>query len=406
MRFLYHIGIVFLGIGMRIAARFNKKASQWVEGRKHNPFPDQKLLQSKEVIWFHCASLGEFDQGLPLMKQIKTHQPQCFLLVTFFSPSGMLHYHKREHPVDHVMYLPLDTSRNAKQMVQHIQPSKVFFVKYEFWGNHIDEIKRSGASLYNVSGIFRPNHRFFKWYGSFFRHMLRKFDWFFVQNEASIRLLHSIGIKECSLSGDSRYDRVMENAENFQENPVLLTFQNNEPLLVIGSSWQADEELWFPIVSTIPYKILIAPHSIEPQVILSIQAQLKDALRYSALKETDCLESAKYLILDTIGELTNAYYYGTMAYVGGGFSGNLHNILEPAAFGLPVLFGPKHQRFPEAQLFIDEGIGFSVSNPNEAIETLKMIGENHDEIRQKNRRLMQAQRGSTAKIIAKVFNAN
>ena len=191
MHALYNIGILFYGFAIRIASLFNPKAKDWIAGRK-NLFAGLPTIDGKEVIWFHCASLGEFDQGLPLMSKIKDESPDSFLLITFFSPSGMKFQHKRKHKADHVMYLPLDTPRKAKRFVQHFTPSKVFFVKYEFWSNHIFAAKNGGAKLYNISGLFRDDHRFFKSYGGFFRKTLRQFDWFFVQNEKSKALLESI----------------------------------------------------------------------------------------------------------------------------------------------------------------------------------------------------------------------
>ena len=239
MHLLYSIGIQLYGVAIRVASLFNPKAKKWLDGRKDWE-KDLPTLKDKNVIWFHCASLGEFDQGLPLMEKIKTHSSDCFLLVTFFSPSGFEHYHKREHPADHVCYLPLDTPRNAKKFIQHFAPTQTFFVKYEFWGNYILEAKKGGSKLYAISGLFRANQRFFKWYGGFFRTILKQFDHFFVQNEASKTLLSTIGLDNVTVSGDSRFDRVIENRKRAKTNELLEAFKGDDQLVIIGSSWPAD----------------------------------------------------------------------------------------------------------------------------------------------------------------------
>ncbi len=397
MKFLYNIGIFLLGIGLRIASVFNKKARLWVHGRREQ-FNDLPDTQNKEVIWFHCASLGEFDQGLPLMNKMKEVNENAFLLVTFFSPSGMQHYHKRKHPADFVMYLPLDTSSNAKRFLTHFNPSKAFFVKYEFWSNFIFVAHNNGTLLFNVSGIFRPDHRYFKWYGGFFRKTLKAFDWFFVQNRESLELLKGIGIVNVSISGDGRYDRVLENKEYVEENELIAAFKNGQDLVVIGSCWPQDEAILLDWVTSYQGKVLIAPHNIDEVSVLSIQKKLPEAIRYTKTNLQQVGE-AKVLILDTIGQLANAYAYGTIAYVGGGFSGSLHNILEPAVFGLPVIFGPKHTRFPEAQAFIDNGIGKSVATANEFETAFSEIMVNHASISERTQRFIEQNKGSAEKIV-------
>ena len=397
MKFLYNIGIFLLGIGLRIASVFNKKARLWVHGRRKQ-FNDLPDTQNKEVIWFHCASLGEFDQGLPLMNKMKEVNENAFLLVTFFSPSGMQHYHKRKHPADFVMYLPLDTSSNAKRFLTHFSPSKAFFVKYEFWSNFIFAAHKNGALLFNVSGIFRPDHRYFKWYGGFFRKTLKAFDWFFVQNRESLELLKGIGIVNVSISGDGRYDRVLENKEYVEENELIAAFKNGQDLVVIGSCWPQDEAILLDWVTSYQGKVLIAPHNIDETSILSIQKKLPEAIRYTKAN-LEQVREAKVLILDTIGQLANAYAYGTIAYVGGGFSGSLHNILEPAVFGLPVIFGPKHTRFPEAQAFIDHGIGKSVATANEFEIAFSEITNNLASISERTQRFIEQNKGSAEKIV-------
>ncbi|MDC3253101.1 3-deoxy-D-manno-octulosonic acid transferase [Crocinitomicaceae bacterium] len=400
MQFLYNIGIILLGFGIHVASVFNPKAKEWIKGRKEmfTYLPD---LSDKSVIWFHCASLGEFDQGLPLMNRIKTENPSVFLLVTFFSPSGMHHYEKREHRADFVTYIPLDTASNAKKFISKIQPKQVFFVKYEFWSNHILTAKKSGAELYNISGMFRPSHRFFKWYGQFFRATLNQFTWFFVQNEASQKLLKSIEIENCTITGDSRFDKVLENKGQLVTNKTIETFCNDEQVFIVGSSWPKDEEILLPIINKIKSKVIIAPHNIDEKHVKRIADQLTRT--YTRYTSKSVNFESDILILDTIGQLSNAYSYGALAYIGGGFSGNLHNILEPAVFGMGVIFGPKHDRFPEAQSFIANGFGFSVSTENELLNTIDTITNNKQTIDQKAAQFVEANRGASDRIYDRIY---
>lgn len=396
MHSLYNISIFFFGLGIRIASLFNPKAKDWIVGRR-NLLEQLPSTEHKEVIWFHCASLGEFDQGLPLMAKIKEASPSSFLLVTFFSPSGMKFQHKRKHQADHVMYLPLDTPNRAKRFINHFAPSKVFFVKYEFWSNHIFAAKNQGAKLYNISGLFRDDHRFFKWYGRFFRKTLNQFDWFFVQNSRSKSLLESIGIKTVSVSGDSRFDRVLENKKQVQENAIIAEFKGESTLFIIGSSWPEDEKMLYPWINNQPGKVLIAPHNVDETSIQSILTGIPNSIRYTKVGDKN-LTNYNVLILDTIGQLSNAYSYGTIAYIGGGFSGSLHNILEPAVFGLPVIFGPKHNRFPEGQQFIELGIGFSVSTTVEFSQVYERIQESIKNISAKTSDFVEQNKGAAEKI--------
>lgn len=395
MHLLYDISIFLYGIGIRIASLFNAKAKAWVKGRK-NAFRNLPRTD-QQVIWFHCASLGEFDQGLPLMFKLKQECPDKYLLVTFFSPSGMQFKDKRNHPVDQFMYLPLDTRSNAKKFIAHFKPQMAFFVKYEFWSNVILQAKQEGCKLYNVSGIFRPDHRFFKGYGGFFRKTLKQFSWFFVQNEASKELLGTIGITNVTVTGDSRFDRVLENKKNAQPNDLIAAFKGIDELLIMGSSWPQDEELLAPFINTGSHKILIAPHNVDEGHIKSIMKLVPDAIRYTKAT-VDSVKDKKIMILDTMGQLSNAYQYGNYAYIGGGFSGNLHNILEPAVFNMPVFFGPKHTKFPEAQQFIDVGFGFSISTLTEFENAFKKVANEKAAIAQKLADYMQQNAGSTEKI--------
>jgi len=402
MQALYNIGIQLFGFSIRVASLFNSKAKTWITGRK-KLFDQLPNLEGKKVIWFHCASLGEFDQGLPLMNRIKENDKDVFLLVTFFSPSGMKHYHKRNHAADYVGYIPLDTPSNARKMVDRIQPESVFFVKYEFWTNHILAAKKSGAKIYNVSGIFRENHRFFKWYGHFFRSTLKQFDWFFVQNKTSVELLASINISNVTKTGDSRFDKVLENKTKLSKDAILDNFCKNKITFIVGSSWPQDEALLLPIVNSMQDKVIIAPHNVDDKHVKGITDKLnRSYVRFSKIKSDD-ISDIDVLIMDTIGQLSNAYAYGSYAYVGGGFSGSLHNILEPAVFGLGVIFGPKHSRFPEGQQFIDAGIGFSIKTQSELQESITHVKQHAHEINQAALQLVEANIGASEKIYQHVI---
>jgi 3-deoxy-D-manno-octulosonic-acid transferase len=395
---LYHIGIFFYGLFLRIAALFHPKAKAWVTGRQ-NLFASLPQIE-KKVYWFHCASLGEFDQALPLINRIKNDEPDTFLLVTFFSPSGMEHYHKREHSSDYVCYIPLDTKRNAQKFIQHFKPNKVFFIKYEFWANHLFAAKKSGASLYCVSGIFRPNQRFFKKNNHFFASILHAFDAFYVQNEASQKLLQQLSIQKVYVTGDTRYDRVIENKNKAKDNPIIANFTQEKKAFIIGSSWPEDEENLVLLIDSIVEKpILIAPHDISEKHLKQIESRLNcKSIRYTEINDSTDLLSNKILIIDTIGHLSSAYKYGDIAYVGGGYSGNLHNILEPAVFGLPVIFGPKHSRFPEATSFIEENIGISAKNAEEVKAAYIYFTENLEKIQVKTTHFVHANQGASEKI--------
>jgi 3-deoxy-D-manno-octulosonic-acid transferase len=402
MHFLYNCGIRFYALIVYLASFFNPKAKAFISGRK-TIFKDLENLKSKHVNWFHCASLGEFDQGIPVMQKLKEKDPDAFILVSFFSPSGYEHYHKRNHPADYVSYLPIDTQKNAIKWYDLIQPERVFFIKYEFWSNYILEGKKRDIKLFSISTILRKEQRFFKWYGGFFRKTLHAFDYFFVQNLETLNLLRSIGINQVEFVGDTRFDKVIQNKENSIKDDILENFLNGEKAFVIGSSWKMDEEILLPFINHIytSKKIIIAPHNIHENNILRVQKLLSiETVRYTQYSTN--IES-QILILDCIGKLSNAYSYGDIAYVGGGFSGSLHNILEPTVFGLPVFFGPKHMRFPEANFFIERGIAFSVKNSSEILTKYSFVYDNLPAIAQKNMEVFLVSKGASEKIIHRVL---
>ncbi len=401
MHLLYNIGILFYGLAIKIASPFNSKAKLWLVGRK-NIFSTLPIISNQQVYWFHCASLGEFDQALPVLNTLKEKNPDVFIVTTFFSPSGFLHCNKRIHKSDFICYLPLDTPSNAKKFIKHFNPEKIFFVKYEFWANYIFEAKKSGAKLYSISAIFRKNQRFFKEKDVFFKSILNQFDHFFVQNQMSANLLKSIGLDNYTVTGDTRFDRVIENKKQLIQNSTLKLFVKEEKVFIIGSSWPIDENLIIPLINdnTISKKVIIAPHDISENHIQEIIQKLNiPYVRFSELEKNRAFTSQRVLILDTIGFLANAYNYGSHAYIGGGFSGSLHNILEPGVFGLPVIFGPKHSRFPEAEMFINEGIGFSINSKEILIEKLETIENNLTLLKVKTEEFVKNQTGAAEKII-------
>lgn len=400
MRFLYSLGIWFYGIGIRIASLFNDKAKKWIVGRK-----DQfEKIQSptKPVIWFHCASLGEFDQGLPLMRLMRKEFPNHHLLVTLFSPSGMDHYAKRDHPADEVQYMPLDTRSNAKRFVKLYHPEIAIFVKYDFWANHIFELNAIGTKLFGISCIFRADQIYFKRKQGFFPAILEAFDHFFVQDQNSKSLLNSIKLKNCTVTGDTRFDAVIANRQNARANERIESFVKGHEILIFGSTWPLDEQALFPVINETAKKVIIAPHEINDKHIREIEAGLKRKnVRYTQASEED-LQKAEIMILDTIGHLATAYKYGQVAYVGGGFSGKLHNILEPAVFGLPVIFGPKHERFPEAQHFIDGGFGFSIHESIELKNVLQNIFSDLEKLHEKTAGFVRQNEGASERILAHI----
>ena len=395
MRLGYTLGIRFYALLVCLASPFNAKAKKWILGRVNLWEQLPQLDRTKPLLWFHCASLGEFDMALPIMSELKKSRPKTQLLVTFFSPSGMEHYHKRDHQVDFISYLPLDTPSNARRFIDHYQPKAVFFVKYEFWSNFIFVAKQEGLKVYSVCALFREKHRFFKWYGGFFRKTLRSIDFFFVQNEQSAELLRKIRINNFLVTGDTRYDRVIENSKKAKSNEAIETFLQGEKAWIFGSTWPADESLLKCLTEIYPQqKMIFAPHDVSTPHIMDIEKSYHG--RSCLLSKPD--PAKQVLILNSIGNLTDAYAYGEIAYVGGGFSGKLHNILEPSVFGLPVIFGPKFGHFPEASEFIDAGIGFSVRNEDELLKTVHKAKSQLELVRVKSKAFLEDKSGASKRI--------
>lgn len=378
MNFLYNLSIFIYLYSIKLAALFNPKARLWVEGRR-NIFDKirEKINGDKNIIWFHCASLGEFEQGRPLIERIKKQHTKYKILITFFSPSGY-EIRKSYELADYVFYLPIDSSFNAKTFVEIVNPVFVIFVKYEFWFNYIESLYQKKIPIFLISAIFRQEQHFFKWYGSWFRKKLFHFKHLFVQNNNSKALLEGIGFKDVSVCGDTRFDRVFEIAKTANSFPLIEKFIAGKNVLIAGSTWPPDELLLLDIINkkAIDVKFIIAPHVIDEKRIISFMQQLPSkAIRFSTMIEEDIV-NANVLIIDTIGVLSQIYRYGSIAYIGGGFGKNIHNIQEPITFGLPVLFGPKYKNFNEAVDLVESQGAFCVNDSEDLGNVLKKLLSN------------------------------
>ncbi|MCB9334955.1 MAG: 3-deoxy-D-manno-octulosonic acid transferase [Flavobacteriales bacterium] len=367
MKLLYQISIFSYTIAIHLASLFNEKAKFWVLGRK-NIFQKIKseIKTDETIVWFHCASLGEFEQGRPVIEAYKMKFPNEKILITFFSPSGYK-LRRNYEKADYVFYLPIDTAKNAKRFIDIIKPKKAFFIKYEFWNFYLKELKKNNTPTYLISGIFRENQLFFKWYGKWYQQMLKSFTHFFVQNKTSLQLITNLGFNNVTLTGDTRFDRVFDNSLQTTKLPIIESFKNNQRIIIGGSSWPTEEQIladYFKSSSN-PLKLIIAPHDVSENHIKKIEHLFhNNCIRYSKATEQN-VRDEKVLIIDNIGILANTYQYSDIAFIGGGFTGALHNILEPCSFGNLILFGPQHHKFHEAQNLIENGGAFTVNNNNE-----------------------------------------
>jgi 3-deoxy-D-manno-octulosonic-acid transferase len=421
MKLLYSIGVWSYTAAVYVAALWNPKAKKWVVGRKESldkleyfslrPYRLPSMTETGKAVepihpplyWFHCASLGEFEQGRPLIEALKA-KSDCQIAVSFFSPSGY-EIRKNYDLADLIFYLPVDSKKNAKKVFDALNPTSVFFIKYEFWANYIFEAKSRNIPFYSVSAIFRKNQIFFKWYGGYMRSVLKACTTIFVQNDASKKLLDSIKINSV-LAGDTRYDRVMKNAEKAQRFPLIDSFTKEHRIFVCGS-------LWLPDLQTVSeglkklgnnWKIILTTHEIDETHLREAEQFFPDQklIRYSKLNAQNA--DSKILLIDNVGMLMHLYGYADLAYVGGAFKTGLHNILEPASFGLPVIFGPHHEKFPEAKLFIENGIGFSLSDATQFESILKkLLAENLNE---KVLAFMNSQKGATEIIVNSLATKN
>jgi|SRR6185436_830572 len=411
MEFIYLAAVKIYGAGIFIASFFNDKAKKWVHGRK-NIFRsiDHSLRDKKEKrIWFHCASLGEFEQGKPIFESIRLNYPEFKFVVTFFSPSGY-EARKKDSIADYVFYLPLDGPRNARNFIRLVQPAMVFFVKYDFWHFYIRELKEQKIPLYFISASFRPSQVFFQWYGIFFNKMLRRVTHFFVQNQESLELLYRHSISQVTVSGDTRFDRVYQNSLDVKSFSGIEKFCDRKKIFVAGSTWQADDKIIAEFInrSHEDFKFIIAPHEIkEMQINNLIKSIYKKSICYSQLNNDRDTE-AQVLIIDNIGMLSSLYRYADFAYVGGAFGKGLHNILEAVVFGKPVFFGPHYQKFPEARELVGNKTAFSISSAADLkfkIDELTAAPENIEKIKTAEKKYIEKNRGA-ANIVMNYLKLN
>lgn len=408
MDLIYHLGIRLYSLAAALAAPFSGKARLWHRGRKHVfRYLTTHLDRGRPLIWVHCASLGEFEQGRPLIEAIKSGYPRYAVLLTFFSPSG--YEIRKSYPeADHVCYLPSDTPRHARRFVELVRPEKVFFIKYEYWKNYITELKKRGIPLFLVSAIFRPGQLFFKngrrarWY----RAILGNADHFFVQNEESARLLRQIGLHQVTITGDTRFDRVARIASDPKDLPAIEKFKSGAILIVAGSTWPPDEEILIRYLErNREVKMIIAPHEVHEQNIKRLMEQLpENAARWSDVGED--AGQFRILVIDSIGILSSVYRYADMAYIGGGFGVGIHNTLEAAIYRMPVLFGPNYLRFGEAVELVRRGVAFPVAGEHELAEQLdRLIGSENlrTEIAEKCGVFMAENVGATRRVMQNVF---
>lgn len=373
---MYNIIMYIIQLGVAIGSIFNDKLRKMWQGEQDAVQTLRKKVDpDADYIWFHAASLGEFEQGRPLMEQIKKSYPQYKILLTFFSPSGY-EVRKNYEGADIITYLPIDTVGNARQFLRTVRPVMAFFIKYEFWYNYLHILQYRGIPAYSVSSIFRPDQVFFKWYGRGYGRVLKCFTRFFVQNEESKKLLESIGIHDTMVVGDTRFDRVLQIKEASKQLPIVERFVKGTPedqkkVFVAGSSWQPDEEIFLKYFNNHrDWKLIVAPHVIGEDHLKFIFSLIKDkkVVRYTQATEDNVAE-ADVLIIDCFGLLSSVYHYGDVAYVGGGFGVGIHNVLEAAVWGMPVLFGPNNKHFAEAQGLLQSGGGIEI----EDYETFSLI---------------------------------
>ncbi len=409
MLFIYTILIQIAGFLLKIIAVFSPKIKLFVDGRKVVfATLKQKIKNSDKTIWFHAASLGEYEQGLPVIEKIKTKFPNHKIILTFFSPSGY-EVRKNNSVADVTVYLPLDTKKNAQEFLKFVHPEMVFFIKYEYWPNYLNELRKLGTPTYLISGIFRKNQTFFKWYGRFYRKALDTFTYFFVQNQISKDLLIQLGKTNVAISGDTRFDRVASILEKDNILDFISEFKNNTLTIVIGSSWPKDETLLVNYINQTSenVKFIIAPHNIKAEQIQELKNSItKKAVLFSE-KSNKNLAEFDVFIIDTIGILTKIYSYADIAYVGGGFGNpGVHNLLEPATFGVPIVIGPNFSHFAEATALVNMEGCISISNKNELQDAFSNLIANNDIRHEKGHicsTFVQMNKGATDIIMNKIL---
>ncbi|MBP2284178.1 3-deoxy-D-manno-octulosonic-acid transferase [Flavobacterium sp. CG_23.5] len=410
MLFLYNLFVIFVSQALKLVALFSPKIKLFVEGRK-DVFAtlEQKIKPTDKTIWFHTASLGEYEQGLPVIEKIKEKYPSHKIVVTFFSPSGY-EVRKNNTVADATVYLPLDTKKNAQHFLEIVHPDLVFFIKYEYWLNYLNELKELNTPTFLISGIFRENQMFFKWYGGFYRKALDAFTYFFVQNEGSKKLLLQLCKTNVAVSGDTRFDRVAAILKKDNSLDFISEFKNNTLTVVVGSSWPKDENLLVDYINSTNHaiKFIIAPHNIKSEQIQQLKNGISKKTVLFSEMEGKNLADYDVFIIDTVGILTKIYSYADIAYVGGGFGNpGVHNILEPATYGVPIIMGPNYSHFAEATALVNLEGCISISNKKEletAFRDLILIEVERQEKGHICSTFVQMNKGATAIIMNTLAN--
>lgn len=408
MLFLYNLTILVTSFLLKIVAFFSPKMKLFVDGRKDVfSILKQKIAATDKTIWFHAASLGEYEQGLPVIEKMKQKYPNHKIVVTFFSPSGY-EVRKNNAVADVTVYLPLDTPKNARQFLKLVHPEMVFFIKYEFWINYLNQLQKQNIPTYLISGIFREKQLFFKWYGGFYRKALDAFTYFFVQNENSAKLITGLGKTNVTISGDTRFDRVVTILEKDNTLDFIAQFKNSKNTIVIGSSWPKDEVLLSEYINSSEHdiKFIIAPHNIKAEQIKQLQNSITKKTVLFSEKENKDLAQFDVFIIDTIGLLTKIYSYADIAYVGGGFGNpGVHNLLEPATFGIPIVIGPNYSHFEEAINLVKIEGCMAIQNYDELQNAFSALIQDPDIRHQKGEicnTFVQKNKGATNRILKKV----
>jgi 3-deoxy-D-manno-octulosonic-acid transferase len=383
MTVLYNLGIRIYYLLLLIASLYNHKARLWIKGRKYwQTKMEEQISETDILVWFHASSLGEFEQGRPIIEAYRKEFPEKKILLTFYSPSGF-DIRKDYKGADYIFYLPLDTKKNAREFIRIAHPERAIFIKYEFWFQFLKEIKNNKTELVLISAIFRSNQIFFKNYGRWFRNMLRFFDHIFVQDGGSFNLLQNIGIDEVTIAGDTRFDRVAQIAKESKQIEIADRFSEGHFTYICGSTWEKDEDILCSYInqSTAGVRFIIAPHVITEAHISALRKKIDRRVILYSEAESQTFDKVNVLLIDNIGLLSSIYRYGKVAYIGGGFGVGIHNVLEAAVYGMPVVFGPNFQKFREAVELVKEGGAFPIGSYAEFKELCDNFRENQKSLK-------------------------
>ena len=413
---MYHIIMYLIQFGIMIASLFNEKVRKmWRGEREAVKVLKAKVDPTAQYVWFHAASLGEFEQGRPMMEQLRKDHPEYKILLTFYSPSGY-EVRKNYAGADIICYMPVDTVTNARRFLRAVRPVMAFFIKYEFWYNHLHILKHRGVPTYSVSSIFRPDQVFFKWYGREYGHVLKCFTHFYVQNEESRQLLAKIGITNSTVTGDTRFDRVLQIKDAAKQLPLVEAFVGKQSsdaqqkVFVAGSSWLPDEQIFMKYFNEhTDWKLIVAPHVIGEDHLKQIAALTdRKMVRYTQATQENVVD-ADILIVDCFGLLSSIYHYADIAYVGGGFGVGIHNVLEAAVWNIPVIFGPNNKRFQEAQELMAAGGGFEITDDASFQQLMDCMDSDSSQLHAASKaagNYVASGAGATRRVLDEAFNAS